>query len=69
MNEILNEEVYVEQPRGFIDPCSSDRVYKLKKALCGLEQAPRACYECLAEFLTSNGHMCGEIEKLLFINK
>nr|GEX75651.1 hypothetical protein [Tanacetum cinerariifolium] len=37
------EEVYVNQPNGFVDPYHPDKVYRLKKALYGLKQAPRAC--------------------------
>nr|GEW78773.1 copia protein [Tanacetum cinerariifolium] len=37
------EEVYVNQPDGFVDPYYPDKVYRLKKALYGLKQAPRAC--------------------------
>ena len=33
LNEILQEEVYVEQPKGFVDPHRPDGVYKLKRAL------------------------------------
>nr|GEY24512.1 reverse transcriptase domain-containing protein [Tanacetum cinerariifolium] len=39
----LTEEVYVNQPDGFVDPYHPDKVYRLKKALYGLKQAPRAC--------------------------
>nr|GFB28176.1 putative RNA-directed DNA polymerase [Tanacetum cinerariifolium] len=38
----LKEEVYVNQPDGFVDPYDPDKVYRLKKALYGLKQAPRA---------------------------
>nr|GFB87813.1 retrovirus-related Pol polyprotein from transposon TNT 1-94 [Tanacetum cinerariifolium] len=33
----LKEEVYVNQPDGFVDPCHPDKVYRLKKALYGLK--------------------------------
>ncbi|GJT41714.1 putative ribonuclease H-like domain-containing protein [Tanacetum coccineum] len=39
----INEEVYVSQPPGFIDPKYPKKVYKVVKALYGLHQAPRAC--------------------------
>ncbi|GJR39645.1 putative ribonuclease H-like domain-containing protein [Tanacetum coccineum] len=38
----IKEEVYVCQPPGFEDPYFPDKVYKVKKALYGLNQAPRA---------------------------
>ena len=40
----LQEEVYVEQPEGFVQKGKEEQVYKLKKALYGLKQAPRAWY-------------------------
>ncbi|GJS97060.1 putative ribonuclease H-like domain-containing protein [Tanacetum coccineum] len=41
----IEEEVYVNQPPGFVDPEFPTRVYKVEKALYGLHQAPRACTE------------------------
>ncbi|GJZ45904.1 putative ribonuclease H-like domain-containing protein [Tanacetum coccineum] len=41
----IDEEVYVSQPPGFIDPDHPTKVYKVVKALYGLHQAPRAWYE------------------------
>nr|GEW97201.1 reverse transcriptase domain-containing protein [Tanacetum cinerariifolium] len=38
----MKEEVYVNQPDGFVDPYHPDQVYRLKKAVYGLKQAPRA---------------------------
>nr|GFA27944.1 hypothetical protein [Tanacetum cinerariifolium] len=51
----LKEEVYVNQPDGFVDPYHPDQVYRLKKALYGLKQAPRAWYDELSKFLLSKG--------------
>ncbi|GJX84166.1 putative ribonuclease H-like domain-containing protein, partial [Tanacetum coccineum] len=38
----IDEEVYVSQPPGFVDPDHPNKVYKVVKALYGLHQAPRA---------------------------
>ncbi|GJT74942.1 putative ribonuclease H-like domain-containing protein [Tanacetum coccineum] len=43
----IDEEVYVSQPPGFLDPKYPEKVYKVVKALYGLHQAPRACYNQL----------------------
>nr|GFA25823.1 hypothetical protein [Tanacetum cinerariifolium] len=51
----LKEEVYVNQPDGFVDPYHPDKVYQLKKALYGLKQAPREWYDKLSKFLLSKG--------------
>nr|GFA83047.1 putative ribonuclease H-like domain-containing protein [Tanacetum cinerariifolium] len=53
LNGNLREDVYVSQPVGFVDPDNPNHVYKLKKALFGLKQAPRAWYDMLSSFLLS----------------
>ncbi|GJY65091.1 putative ribonuclease H-like domain-containing protein, partial [Tanacetum coccineum] len=65
----INEEVYVSQPPGFIDPKYPKKVYKVVKALYGLHQAPRALYATLSTFLLKNGYRRGTIDKTLFIKK
>nr|GEY37734.1 retrovirus-related Pol polyprotein from transposon TNT 1-94 [Tanacetum cinerariifolium] len=65
----LKEEVYVNQPDGFVDPYHPDKVYRLKKALYGLKQAPRAWYDELSSFLVSKGFSKGFINPTLFITK
>nr|GEZ34973.1 hypothetical protein [Tanacetum cinerariifolium] len=65
----LKEEVYVNQPYGFVDPYHPDKVYRLKKALYGLKQAPRAWYDELSNFLVSKGFSKGSIDPTSFITK
>nr|GEW03859.1 retrovirus-related Pol polyprotein from transposon TNT 1-94 [Tanacetum cinerariifolium] len=65
----LKEEVYVNQPDGFVDPYHPDKVYRLKKALYGLKQAPKAWYDELSNFLVSKGFSKGSIDPTLFISK
>ncbi|GJR02471.1 putative ribonuclease H-like domain-containing protein [Tanacetum coccineum] len=65
----IEEEVYVSQPPGFVDPKFPNRVYKVEKGLYGLHQAPRAWYETLSTYLLENGFRRGITDKTLFINK
>ena len=55
LNGILQEEIYVEQPEGFMKQGAEEKVYLLKKALYGLKQAPRAWYSKIDEHLSSLG--------------
>ena len=55
LNGIIEEEVYIEQPEGFVIHKKESHVCKLKKTLYGLKQAPRAWYERIDEFLVSLG--------------
>ncbi|KAJ9540861.1 hypothetical protein OSB04_027367 [Centaurea solstitialis] len=65
----IDEEVYVCQPPGFEDPKYPDRVCKLRKALYGLHQAPRAWYDTLSSYLLENKFERGVIDKTLFIKR
>jgi hypothetical protein len=66
LNGPIKEEVYVEQPPSFEDSEYPNHVYKLSKALYGLKQAPRAWYECLRDFLITNGFKVGTADPTLF---
>nr|GEV90160.1 hypothetical protein [Tanacetum cinerariifolium] len=65
----IEDEVYVSQPSGFVDPEFPKKVYKVEKALDGLHQAPRAWYETLLTYLLDNGFHRGQIDKTLFIKR
>ena len=62
LNGFLNEEVFVEQPKGFQDPHFPDHVLRLKKALYGLKQAPRAWYDRLTTYLVDHGFKSGQAD-------
>ncbi|GKE21853.1 retrovirus-related pol polyprotein from transposon TNT 1-94 [Tanacetum coccineum] len=63
----LKEDVYACQPEGFINAEHPSHVYKLKKVLCGLKQAPKAWYDELSKFLLQNHFFKGTIDPTLFI--
>ena len=69
LNGLLKEDVYVAQPKGFIDPHFPDHVLYLKKALYGLKQAPRAWYDRLTQYLVSHGFTRGKTDQTLFIKR
>nr|GEW95901.1 hypothetical protein [Tanacetum cinerariifolium] len=68
----LKEEVYVNQPDGFVDPYHPNKVYRLKKALYGVKQAPRAGDILLVQiyvddiiFGSTNPNLSKRFEKLM----
>nr|GEX36953.1 retrovirus-related Pol polyprotein from transposon TNT 1-94 [Tanacetum cinerariifolium]GEX40006.1 retrovirus-related Pol polyprotein from transposon TNT 1-94 [Tanacetum cinerariifolium] len=65
----IDEEVYVTQPPGFVDPKFPNKVYKVVKAIYGLHQAPRAWYATLSTFLERSRYRRGDIDKTLFIKQ
>jgi hypothetical protein len=67
LNGILQEEVYMAQPPGFVDLALPSHVFRLHKSLYGLKQAPRAWYNRLSEFLLSIGFQTSKGDTSLFI--
>jgi transposase InsO family protein len=67
LNGNLEEEVYIEQPEGFILSENKDYVCKLKKALYGLKQAPRAWFSRLDNHLQQQGYKRGATDNNIYI--
>ncbi|KAI5352933.1 hypothetical protein L3X38_005825 [Prunus dulcis] len=63
LNGVLKEEVYLDQPDGFVTTNYEDKVYKLKKALYGLK---RAWYEEINAYLVSCGYVRSISEATLY---
>jgi hypothetical protein len=69
LHGVLEEDVYIKQPRGFEDPSKPNYHCKLDKALYGLKQAPRAWYSRLSFKLQALGFIASKIDISLFIYK
>jgi hypothetical protein len=67
LHDILEEDVYMKQPPGFVDPSKPDYHCKLDKALYGLKQAPRAWYSHLSHKLQALGFIPSKSDISLFI--
>nr|GEU74709.1 retrovirus-related Pol polyprotein from transposon TNT 1-94 [Tanacetum cinerariifolium] len=69
LNGNLREEVYVSHPDRFVDLDNPNHMYKLKKALYRLKQAPCVWYDMLSSFLISQDFSKGSVDRTLFIRR
>jgi hypothetical protein len=69
LHDELNEEVYVEQPPGYIVKEEENKVYRLRRALYGLKQALRAWYSRIEAYFLKEGFEKCPYEHTLFIKK
>ena len=66
LNGELDEEIYMEQPDGFVVPGQEGKVCKLLKSLYGLKQAPKQWHEKFERTLTSEGFVVNEADKCVY---
>ena len=67
LHGILNEEVYMTQTQGFVDPERPHHVCRLHKSIYGLKQAPRAWFIRIANYLLGIGFTSSLAYPSLFI--
>ncbi|RVW17177.1 Retrovirus-related Pol polyprotein from transposon RE1 [Vitis vinifera] len=67
LNGDLEEEVFMTQPQGFVNPTYPTYVCKLHKALYGLKQAPRAWFQKLRIALLDYGFQSSRADTSFFI--
>ncbi|GJR37539.1 zinc finger, CCHC-type containing protein [Tanacetum coccineum] len=69
LNGDLDEEVYMNQPQGFIMPGNENKVCKLIKSLYGLKQAPKQWHQKFDEVVLSNGYLLNQSDKFDLIKE
>ena len=69
LNGILEEEVYVEQPEGFVVEGEEDKVYHLQRVLDGLKQAPRAWNSHIESYFQGSGFVKCPYVHAVYIKK
>ena len=67
LNAELDCDVFMEQPKGFVDAKNRDFVCKLKKGLYGLKQSARCWNATLDSFLKSNGFRQSDADHCIYI--
>ena len=60
----LNDEVYIEPPKGFLQKDKRDLVLRFIKRLYGLKQAPKSFYDKLLAGLLERGSVKSEMESV-----
>jgi hypothetical protein len=65
-NGQVEEEVYIEQPEGFVIHRKKSHVCKLRKELYGLKQAPRAWYSRIDNYLQNLGFSRSAVDPNLY---
>ena len=66
LNGILEEEVYMEPPPGIN---ANGKVCKLKRALYGLKQSPRAWFGRFSKFMKEIGYKQSDADHTLFVKR
>ncbi|GJY46135.1 zinc finger, CCHC-type containing protein [Tanacetum coccineum] len=66
LNGKLDEDVYMNQPQGFIMPDNKNKVCKLIKSLYGLRQAPKQWHQKFDEVVLSNGYSLNQADKCVY---
>ena len=69
LNGVLEEEIYIEQPPGYMKIEEEKKVLKLKKVFYGLKQAPRAWNTRIDTYFKENGFKQCPYEHALYTKK
>jgi hypothetical protein len=65
----LDEEIYMEQPEGFVQNCNNKFVCRIKKSLYGLRQSLRQWYKKFDSFMVSQNYTRIEYDHSVYFKK
>jgi hypothetical protein len=66
LNGDLEEEIYMDQPEGFVVPGKENKVCRLVKSLYGLKQAPKQWHEKFDKVMLLNGYKVNDSDKCIY---
>nr|KYP54754.1 Retrovirus-related Pol polyprotein from transposon TNT 1-94 [Cajanus cajan] len=69
LNSDLEEEIYINQLEGFIEPGMENKVCKLVKSLYGLKQAPKQCHDKFDQVVSSYGFQFNNSDKCVYVKQ
>lgn len=69
LHGVIEEEIFMDQPEGYVEKGKEDYVCKLEKALYGLKQAPRKWNKCFDQFVVDQGFIRSEFDHCVYIKK
>ena len=65
----LDDEIFMEQPEGYVQHRKGKLVCKFRKSLYGLKQSPRKWYKKFDSFMVSQGYTRSEYDHCLYFKK
>lgn len=69
LHGVIEEEIFMEQPEGYVVKGKEDYVCKLDKALYGLKQVPRQWNKCFDQFVVDQGFRSSKFDHCVYIKE